>query len=113
MGKNLFSCILANFLLLHAVAQELKFEHLTIEQGLSQNSVKCIYQDSKGYIWFGTEDGLNRYDGYSFSVFRPKLDDTTSISDIIISSIFEDQKEIPIQEISIVSTGKPGNLSNI
>src|SRR5436190_23156679 len=43
----------------------LRFDHLNIEQGLSQSSVNVIFQDSHGFMWFGTEDGLNRYDGYA------------------------------------------------
>ena len=54
------------FLQISSQAQlnNLKFEKLTIEDGLSQNSSFCILQDHKGLMWFGTEDGLNRYDGY-------------------------------------------------
>ena len=44
--------------------------YLGIEQGLSNNSVRCVFQDHKGFMWFGTEDGLNRFDGYSFTVFK-------------------------------------------
>lgn len=46
------------------------FEHIGTKEGLSQSDVNCIYQDKLGYIWFGTHDGLNRFDGYSFAVFR-------------------------------------------
>ncbi|MDQ3005012.1 MAG: hypothetical protein M3R47_06465, partial [Chloroflexota bacterium] len=49
----------------------LRFEHISIEQGLSQSSVRVIFQDSRGFLWFGTEDGLNRYDGYTFNTFKP------------------------------------------
>ena len=50
----------------------LRFERLSLEQGLSQSIVECILQDARGFMWFGTEDGLNRYDGYQFVVFRPR-----------------------------------------
>jgi signal transduction histidine kinase/ligand-binding sensor domain-containing protein/DNA-binding response OmpR family regulator len=54
-------------------------DYLGIEQGLSNNAVTCIYQDQQGFMWFGTYDGLNRYDGYSFKVFRNKSNDSTSL----------------------------------
>lgn len=94
MKKNLAISILIIMEFIHfgASSQDIKFDHYTIEQGLSNNVVKCIYQDSRGYIWFGTEDGLNKYDGYSFTIYRPKLDDSTSLSDNIINSIIEDHK---------------------
>ena len=59
--------------------REARFEHLTIEDGLSQNSVNCILQDRQGFMWFGTQDGLSRYDGYHFDVFKNKLNDSTSL----------------------------------
>ncbi len=48
--------------------QNIKFEHLTVDDGLSFNQIFCILQDSEGFMWFGTEDGLNKYDGYKFTV---------------------------------------------
>jgi signal transduction histidine kinase/ligand-binding sensor domain-containing protein len=66
----------------------LRFERLTIEQGLSQNTVTSIAQDRTGFLWFGTEDGLNRYDGYTFVTFRNDPKDSASISNDYISSIF-------------------------
>ena len=48
----------------------IKFNHVSIEDGLSQSTVYAIQRDRKGFIWIGTEDGLNRYDGYQFKVFR-------------------------------------------
>ncbi|MBN1599474.1 MAG: hypothetical protein JW894_14360 [Bacteroidales bacterium] len=73
-------------------SQEIKFENITTEHGLAQNSIRCIYQDSDGYVWFGTEEGLSRYDGYSFTNFRSESGDTTSLTDNLISSIIEDQQ---------------------
>jgi hypothetical protein len=46
-----------------------RFEHLTIEDGLSQNAGLAIFQDSRGYLWIGSQDGLNRYDGYAFKIY--------------------------------------------
>jgi ligand-binding sensor domain-containing protein len=51
--------------------QDLRFEHLSSKQGLSHNSVISIQQDKEGFLWFGTIDGLNKYNGYTFTVFRP------------------------------------------
>jgi hypothetical protein len=69
---------------------QIKFEQLTTEQGLSQNTVFCVLQDSRGFMWFGTEDGLNKYDGYGFQVFRHDPEDPTSINGNYIQSIYED-----------------------
>ncbi len=63
----------------------------SIDQGLSQSWVRCIHQDAKGFLWIGTQDGLNRYDGYDFKIFRHELYDTSSIGENTINSISEDQ----------------------
>ena len=69
----------------------IKFEHLSVEQGLSHTTVKSIFQDSKGFMWFGTEDGLNKFDGYKFTVYRYDPDDSTTISFNEVLDIYEDQ----------------------
>lgn len=69
-----------------------KFQHLSVEQGLSQSSVLCIVQDHKGFLWFGTEDGLNRYDGYRFTTFRPETGNRYSLSYNIVFAIHEDRR---------------------
>jgi ligand-binding sensor domain-containing protein len=67
------------------------FRHLTIADGLSQNAVSAILQDTRGFMWFGTKDGLNRYDGYNFLVFRHDPFDPTTISDSDVTALFEDR----------------------
>jgi len=64
--------------------------YLGIEQGLSNNAVRCIYQDHKGFMWFGTYDGLNRYDGNEFKVFRNKFNDGNSLINNWVLAINED-----------------------
>ena len=71
-------------------SQSFHFNHLDIESGLSQNTINCIFQDRKGYMWFGTQDGINRYDGYEIRILRNDPGDTNSISHSWIWDIFED-----------------------
>jgi len=72
----------------------IKFEHLSVKDGLSNNFCYCTFQDKDGYIWVGTEDGLNRWDGYSFTIFRHNPDDSSSISNDKILWITEDSEGI-------------------
>jgi signal transduction histidine kinase/ligand-binding sensor domain-containing protein/DNA-binding response OmpR family regulator len=69
------------------------FEDITIEDGLPENSVTCILQDYLGYIWLGTQNGLVQYDGYSMKVFQPEKDNSSSISDGRIVTIYEDKNK--------------------
>jgi len=87
--------IMLNFFVnLNAMEHDIKFHHITIEDGLSQSAVNCILQDRKGFMWFGTEDGLNKYDGYNFIIFKPSLKDSNSLSTNNIRSIYEDRSGI-------------------
>jgi ligand-binding sensor domain-containing protein/signal transduction histidine kinase/DNA-binding response OmpR family regulator len=74
----------------NAQTLNLKFKHINISQGLSNSTIETIYQDSKGFIWFGTRDGLNKYDGNQFTVFKNQAYDVKSISDNYITCINED-----------------------
>ncbi|UCC76521.1 MAG: hypothetical protein JSW37_13610, partial [Anaerolineales bacterium] len=69
---------------------DIRFDRVSIEEGLSQSTVACILQDHKGYMWFGTEDGLNKYDGYSFTVYRHDPQDPNSLSNNYVRCILED-----------------------
>ncbi len=66
------------------------FAHLTVKQGLSQSAVMCVFQDHEGFIWLGTQDGLNRFDGYSVKAFKHDPADSSSLADNFIVSIAED-----------------------
>ncbi len=70
---------------------QIKFDHLTIDQGLSHSKVNCIYQDSRGFLWFGTNEGLNRYDGYDFTVFQKEPNQDEGLSANLIRCIIEDR----------------------
>lgn len=72
---------------------DLKFMNLTREQGLSNSTVEAICQDSKGFMWFGTDDGLCRYDGYNITIYKNNQSDSNSISGNFIGSLFEDGKQ--------------------
>jgi signal transduction histidine kinase/ligand-binding sensor domain-containing protein/DNA-binding NarL/FixJ family response regulator len=66
------------------------FEHLSLDQGLSQSVVTAMLQDRKGFLWLGSQDGLNRYDGYTFRIFRHKPEDTKSLANSYVYSLAED-----------------------
>ncbi len=82
--------ILVNLTTIFAQSPQLKFRHINSQQGLSNSTIEAIYQDNRGFIWFGTRDGLNRYDGYEITVFKNKPADTTTLSDNYIRCITED-----------------------
>jgi signal transduction histidine kinase/ligand-binding sensor domain-containing protein len=73
-------------------SQNLKFEYITPENGLSQSSVTSIIQDKDGYIWFGTLNGLNKYDGYKFVKYYHNSADSLSIIDDQIECLFQDSQ---------------------
>jgi ligand-binding sensor domain-containing protein/signal transduction histidine kinase len=68
-----------------------EFEHISVEHGLSQSSVNCILQDSRGFMWFGTNDGLNRYDGYDFVVYQAEPGSDRGLSHDTVTSLTEDE----------------------
>jgi ligand-binding sensor domain-containing protein/HPt (histidine-containing phosphotransfer) domain-containing protein len=69
---------------------KIQFERISIESGLSQSSVLCIYQDHNGFLWFGTYEGLNRYDGYNFKVYKADPKNPYSLRSNNIECIIED-----------------------
>jgi signal transduction histidine kinase/ligand-binding sensor domain-containing protein/AraC-like DNA-binding protein len=72
--------------------QDYRFKHINRNDGLSQSNVTCILQDYKGFMWFGTRDGLNRYDGYTITVYRNDPSNVRSLSHNYIRTIYEDKQ---------------------
>lgn len=92
-GRNIFFTLAFLLLLdsqLCAQKTNIKFSHFGTADGLSQMNVTCILQDSRGFMWFGTRDGLNRYDGYKFKVYKNNPADSTSLSYNFIQALLED-----------------------
>ena len=77
--------------LLFSQGTNIKFKHISIKDGLSQSTINCITQDELGFIWFGTQDGLNKFDGYDFVVFKHDIDDSNSISSSYVNCFFHDK----------------------
>lgn len=89
--KYLLYCFLVFILYPYSLgAQTYNFRHYSNKDGLSYNTVHCMLQDKKGFMWFGTEDGLNRFDGHSFKVYRHMPYQENSLSDNWITDLFED-----------------------
>ncbi len=108
MDKRVF-CWVVCFLLIQVLpvpAQTVeRFEHLNTSDGLSQNSVLSMLNDSRGYMWFGTMNGLNRYDGYNFTIFKVDQHQENTLTHNRISRIWEDARKMVngrIHHITIV-----------
>jgi ligand-binding sensor domain-containing protein len=74
--------------------KEYRFKRLIVDDGLSQSNVECIIQDSDGFIWFGTQDGLNKFDGYDFTIYRNDKNDEHSLSGNRVAAVVEDSAGI-------------------
>ena len=79
-------------LLCHSQQEQVQFKRISLKEGLSQSTVLCSYKDKEGYMWFGTRDGLNRYDGYQMTVYRHDPQKNTSLSSSSINDILEDKE---------------------
>jgi len=91
---NIYKYLILSILLLCAIPglaqnQSLKFEHIETSEGLSQINVNCIIQDSRGFMWIGTRNGLNRYDGYKFIIYRYDSMNDNTVSNNMITDIVE------------------------
>ena len=93
MLKRLFFLISIVLVQLPVKGQELSFNQLMTKNGLSQNSIFAIAQDSQGFMWFGSRYGLNRYDGNRFRLYKSTTADTNTLSDDYINALFSDSKK--------------------
>lgn len=93
LRKKLIGLCLLLCCLFDLSASDYPVKYLGIEHGLSNNAVTSIFQDRKGFMWFGTYDGLNRYDGYNFQVFRNRVGDSASLIGNSIYTIAGDSKD--------------------
>jgi ligand-binding sensor domain-containing protein len=91
LQRYILSILFAALTCLPVLSQNIRFDHLTNENGLSQNSVNYILQDRRGFIWIGTADGLNRYDGVNFRVYRHNAYDSNSLSTNTVIKMHEDK----------------------
>ncbi len=90
MNIYIKNIIIVLILGLSVSVRSLEFKHLSIDAGLSQSTIYAILQDKQGFIWIGTQDGLNKYDGYKFIVYRHDPQNIHSLSHNEIFSIYED-----------------------
>ena len=88
--NSFFIFIFQLFFLTLCAQNTLKFSRLTLSNGLSNNNVAAILQDSKGFMWFGTANGLTKFDGYTYTSYKHRLNDTTSLYSNEIASLLED-----------------------
>ncbi|CAN5789103.1 two-component regulator propeller domain-containing protein [soil metagenome] len=101
MRVLIFTVLLLLSLFGFAQSDNYNFSKLDINNGLSNNQVNAILKDADGFLWFGTMSGLNRYDGYSFKIFRSKPDDSISLTNNYIHSLYE----LPDKKIWVGSGG--------
>ncbi len=71
-------------------SRDLNFDHLSLQDGLSQSVVMAVAQDAQGFMWMGTQDGLNRFDGYEFKIFKNRRNDSTSLSGNLVNALLVD-----------------------
>ncbi|UCS91838.1 response regulator [Echinicola marina] len=90
----LFILSILNIFYVHAQTHERYFEHINMEDGLSGSTVFSILQDQQGFMWFGTKNGLNRYDGHNFKVFNSESKQSHGLANNFIYGLFEDSRGI-------------------
>lgn len=95
LNIKFLSFLIACYSTISAIAQnDFNFKRLTVDNGLSDGVINCIVQDYDGFIWFGTQDGLNRWDGYEFKVYKPDDTKTDTLCHNVVKSLYVDKDSI-------------------
>ena len=92
-NKKYILFFLVLFFNLNLKSQDFVFEHYTVDNGLSQSAINDIFQSSDGYLWFATQEGLNRFDGYNFKTYSHDPIELNSLTSNWVWSIAEDKDE--------------------
>jgi len=90
--KKIWTLVTCVLILASAKSQPYYFTHYQVEHGLSNNVVLCSLQDKNGFMWFGTRDGLNRFDGYTFKTFQSNFNSHSVLESNYIRALKEDKK---------------------
>lgn len=93
MKRSYLLFLFISFLIYPTFAQQFYFKKYQVDKGLSHNTVWCVLQDSYGFMWFGTSDGLNRFDGQKFKVYRNDKQDKFSLGNNSVQTLFEDSDQ--------------------
>ncbi|MBT1701701.1 ligand-binding sensor domain-containing protein [Chryseosolibacter indicus] len=86
-------CLLVLIFRVSGQIHDIRFHHINVDDGLPSNTVNSVITDSRGFIWIASENGVSRFDGYSFTNFRAKESDSLTISSNITYVVFEDRQE--------------------
>ncbi len=105
----LFNCQILIPQILSAQEDQNRFERISIQEGLAQSTVNCILMDRQGFMWFGTANGLNRYDGYSIKRYQTSLDDVNSLSHFYVQDLYE----VPSDSVHLMWVATSGGGLNL
>lgn len=99
MFKHLFALLFINLILFFSVQLELfaqheniVFEHYSIDQGMYETNITSVIQDNTGFLWFSTNSGVEKYDGYNFTAYKNDPDDTSSIDNAFANTLYQDKE---------------------
>ena len=89
--RLIFGFLITSTSMVYGQVQKIEFEHLTMVNGLSSDIINCFLKDRNGFLWIGTENGLNKFDGYTFKIYKNIPQDSTSLIDDAVTSLLQDK----------------------